>query len=399
MSSGGLSAPRLARLHDVMTTHVESGAVPGLVMLVERRGETHVDAIGTLSLDGGGPMRAESIFRIASMTKLVVAAAAMILVEECRLRLDDPVDSWLPELADRRVLTAIGAPLDDTTPAKRAISLRDLLTFRLGIGAVVAPPWTYPIQTAMLKRGLAPGPNPPERSPDEWLARLGELPLIHQPGEAWMYHTGSDVVGILIARAAGQSLSAFLAERIFGPLGMVDTTFWTPAEKIHRMPTSYMSNVSTGGLAVHDRPEVGRWSRPPVFESGGGGLVSTAADYAAFYRMLLQKGRYRADRILSRPSVELMTTDQLTEGQRSQAAVYFGGHSGWGFGAEVNLRRDNVWSNPGRFGWTGGVGTCAYVDPREELIGVLLTQRMLDSPQPPSVFRDFWTSVYQAIDD
>jgi CubicO group peptidase (beta-lactamase class C family) len=399
MGSGGLSARRLARLHDAMAVHVESGTVPGLVTLLERRGETHIDAIGALSLDGNRRMPTDAIFRIASMTKLVAAAAAMILVEEGRLRLDDPVDSWLPELADRRVLTAIDAPLGDTEPAKRPITLRDLLTFRMGIGAVLAPPWTYPIQRAMLKGGLTPGPNPPERAPEEWLARLGELPLIRQPGEAWMYHTGSDVAGILIARASGQTLAEFLAERIFDPLGMVDTGFWAPPEKIGRMPTSYLSNVSTGGLAIHDRPETGRWSRPPVFESGGGGLVSTAADYAAFCRMLLQKGQHGATRILSRSSVELMTTDQLTEVQRAEAEALLGGHSGWGFGAEVNIRRDDLWMNPGRFGWTGGIGTCAYVDPREELIGVLLTQRMLDSPGPPPVFRDFWTSVYQAIDD
>src|SRR6266849_5582701 len=158
MSTGGLSKARLGRMHDVMAGHVARGQVPGLVTLVSRRGETHVDAIGMKAAGGRDPMRRDTIFRIASMTKPITAAAAMILVEECKLRLDDPVDSLLPELANRKVLRAIESPLDDTVPANRPITLRDLLTFRLGLGAVMAPPGRYPIQKAMADAGVAPGP-------------------------------------------------------------------------------------------------------------------------------------------------------------------------------------------------------------------------------------------------
>jgi CubicO group peptidase (beta-lactamase class C family) len=229
MSTGGLSKARLGRMHDVMAGHVERGEMPGIVTLVSRRGETHVDAIGAKAVGGSDPMRRDAIFRIASMTKPITAAAAMILVEECKLRLDGPVDRWLPELADREVLKRLDGPLDDTVPADRPITLRDLLTFRLGIGAVMAPPGRYAIQKAMEEAGLAPGPNAPSHAPDEWMKRLGSLPLIHQPGEKWMYHTGSDVLGVLIARASGQALESFFRERIFEPPPAVFLDFWTSA--------------------------------------------------------------------------------------------------------------------------------------------------------------------------
>src|ERR1700694_5959032 len=212
MSTSGLSKARLERMHDVMVGHVERGDMPGLVTLISRRGEAHVDAIGRMAFGGNDPMQRDTIFRIASLTKPITAAAAMFLVEECKLRLDEAVDRLLPELANRRVLQRIDAPLDDTVPAKRPITVRDLLTFRMGLGLILAPPNTYPIQTAMsdLQVGMGP-PNPSAMpAPDEWMRRLGSLPLMHQPGEQWMYNTGSDVLGVLIARASGQELPSFL---------------------------------------------------------------------------------------------------------------------------------------------------------------------------------------------
>jgi CubicO group peptidase (beta-lactamase class C family) len=399
MSTGGLSKERLNRMHNIMAGYVERGELPGLVTLVSRRGEVHVDAIGMKAVGSSEPMRRDTIFRIASMTKPITAAAAMILVEECKLRLDEPVDRLLPELADRRVLKRLDGPIDDTVHANRSITLRDLLTFRLGIGVVLAPPGRYPIQKAMAEAGHAPGPNPPIQAPDEWMKRLGSLPLIYQPGEAWMYHTGSDILGVLIARAAGQTLENFFSERIFEPLGMKDTGFHVPAEKLDRLPPSYMAGPDTGVLAVHDEPGSSRWGRPPAFPSGGGGLVSTIDDYLAFCQMMLNKGRYGRERILSRPSVELMTTDHLTLEQKEGARIFFGDNSSWGFGVAVNTRRDDLAVAPGRFGWDGGIGTSGYSDPKEDMIGILMTQRLMDSPQPPGVFLDFWTSAYQAIDD
>jgi CubicO group peptidase (beta-lactamase class C family) len=206
MSTEGLSRTRLDRMHDVMAGHVERGAVPGIVTLVSRRGEVYVDAIGTKAVCSSDSMQRDTIFRIASMTKPIAAVATMILVEECKLRLDGSVDRLLPELADRKVLKRIDSALDDTVPAHRPITVRDLLTLRLGIGAVMAPPGRYPIQQAMDDAGLAPGPDLPSLEPDEWMKRLGGLPLVHHPGERWMYETGSDVLGVLISRATGQPL-------------------------------------------------------------------------------------------------------------------------------------------------------------------------------------------------
>jgi CubicO group peptidase (beta-lactamase class C family) len=402
MSTGGLSKARLDRMHEIMAGHVARGRVPGLVTLVSRRGETHVDAIGMKSAGGQDPMRRDTIFRIASMTKPVTAVAAMILVEEAKLRLDEPVDRWLPELADRKVLRAIDSPLDDTVPAKRPITLRDLLTFRLGIGTVmVYPHQRYPIQKAMADAGVSPGPNLPLHAPDELMKRFGSLPLLHQPGERWMYHSGSDILGVLIARASGQTLGAFFRERIFGPLGMKDTAFSVPEEKLDRLATSYKTDAGTGGLALFDEARGGRFARPPAFESGGGGLVSTVDDYLAFGRMMLNNGKSGSERILSRLSVELMTTDHITPAQKAASDFFpgFWDNRGWGFGVSIITRRDDVAAVPGRYGWDGGYGTSWYSDPKEDMVAILMTQRVWDSPSAPAVYLDFWTSTYQAIDD
>ncbi|MDF9811224.1 serine hydrolase domain-containing protein [Streptomyces sp. SPB162] len=399
MSGSGLSGERLDRMRDVMSGHVERGDVPGLVTLVYRRGEARVEALGTMAAGGTVPMRRDSIFRIASLTKPITAVAAMILVEECVLRLDEPVDQLLPELAGRRVLRRLDGPLDDTVPARRSITLRDLLTFRLGIGSVLAPRGTHPIQRAMDEAGLTPSPNPPSIGPDEWMKRLGALPLVHQPGEQWMYHTGSEVLGVLIARAAGQSFASFLSDRIFDPLGMRDTAFHVPPEKLDRLPPSYRMRPRTAELALHDDPADSRWGRPVAFPSGGGGLVSTADDYLAFCRMMLDGGRHGSERVLSRPSVEVMTSNHLSAEQRPGTHSFLGPDEGWGFGLSVSVRRFDLATTPGRFGWNGGTGTSAYTDPGEGLVGILLTQRHMDSTAPPPVFQDFWTSAYRAIDD
>ena len=401
MSIGGLSTARLARLHDVMAGYVERGDVPGIVTLVSRRDEVHVDAIGMKALGGSEPMRCDTIFRVASVTKPIVAAAAMILVEECALRLDEPVEPWLPELADRRVLRAIDGPLDDTVPSNRSITLRDLLTFRLGIGAVMVFPPRYPIQRAMAEAGVAPGPTLPAHAPDELMKRFGSLPLVHQPGERWLYNSGSDILGVLISRVAGTSLEEFLQERIFAPLGMSDTSFSVPASKLDRLASSYWTNLATGLFEVFDGVDDSRWASPPVFESGAGGLVSTVDDLLAFGQMMLKGGKHGNERILSRRSVELMTIDHITPEQKAVSGFFpgFWDDHGWGFGVSIVTRRGDLAATPGRYGWDGGYGTSWYVDPKEELIGILMTQRIWDSPSPPGVLLDFWTSTYHAIDD
>ncbi len=399
MSAAGLSKTRLGRMTDVMRGHVERGEVAGVVTLLCRHDEVHVEAIGKQDLAAATPMRRDTLFRIASMTKPITAAAAMILVEEAKLRLDDPVDRWLPELADRTVLRGIDSPLDDTVPARRPITLRDLLTFRPGFGAIMAFPDRYPIQKAMTEAGLAPRPDPLPFPADEFLARLGRLPLMHQPGERWMYHTGSDVLGALIARVSGMSLGDFLQERIFASLGMKDTAFSVPEEKLGRLATCYQ--FGAGRLAVYDEARGGRWARPPAFPSGGGGLASTADDYLAFARMMLSRGRYGKERMLARPTVELMTSDQLTPEQKAASPFFpgFWDSHGWGFGLSVITRRDGVGPSSGSFGWDGGFHTSCYVDPHEDMVAILLAQRLMTSPTPSDFYADFWTLAYQAIDD
>ena len=403
MRDGGLSAERLRRLHDVMTGYVERGEVPGLVTLVARRGEGHVDAIGAMAAGSEEPMRRDTIFRISSMTKPITAAAAMILIEECALRLDEPVNRLLPELANRQVLKRPDADLDDTVPAHRPITVRDLLTFTMGLGIVAAAPGTVPIADALAELELGQGMPSPQTppAPDEWIRRLGTLPLMYQPGERWMYNTGSDVLGVLIERASGQPFEMFMKERIFDPLGMNDTGFDVIWDRIGRLATSYVIDPDRGAAAIYDEPAGGQWSRLPSFPSGGGGLVSTVDDFLAFADMLRGKGVSRGERILSRPSVEFMTSDQLTPEQKAASGLvpgFFRVH-GWGFGVAVVTERTEVAKSVGTYGWDGGMGTSWYNDPAEDLTMILMTQQAWTSPIPPRLFQDFWTATYQAIAD
>jgi CubicO group peptidase (beta-lactamase class C family) len=389
---GAFTKAGLSRVHEVLTGHLERGPVRGVVTLIARHGETHVDAIGAV--------RPDTIFRIASMTKPITAVAAMILVEECVLRLDDPVDDLLPELAGRRVLTRPDGPLDQTEPAHRAITVRDLLTFLLGWGQLPDAFSHAPIAAALARTGtytgLRPASVPP---PDQYMRLLGALPLVHQPGERWMYNTGSDVLGVLIARASGRSFPDFLRERLFEPLGMTDTGFSVPRPARDRLPAQYMTDPGTGENVLYDPPD-GQWAAEPAFPSGRGGLVSTAADYAAFAEMLRGDGMYRGTRIVSRRSVELMTTDQLTPTQKAGYELFPGAFdgTGWGFGVAVTTRRTGIAKSAGTYGWDGGLGTSWLNDPAEDLIAIVLTQQMMTSARPPVLWQDFWTTTYQALD-
>ncbi|PDP88166.1 serine hydrolase [Glycomyces fuscus] len=405
--NGGLSGAGLRRVRDVLERHVESGRIPGLVALVGRGDETHVEAIGTMRHDGGAPMRRDTIFRMASTSKPVSVAAAMVLLDECRLRLDDLVEQWLPELADRRVLKRPDGPLEDTVPARRPITVRDVLTSTFGLGMDMTSLGT-PIMNAVFEQGLTPDLPEPIPEPDEWMRRLGTLPLMHHPGERWQYHISSDLLGVLVARVTGQPFEAFLRERVLDPLGMKDTGFHLPADKTDRLPPLYAPDPRTGEFLVWDEAEGGRHSRPPAFQGGGGGLVSTADDYHAYFRMLLNQGMHGGERILSRPAVQLMTTNRLTPEQqalRSAMAadnvhVSFGQgqHGGWGFGMAVRAYRGD-YAPVGQFGWDGGAGTSTYADPDNQLVGILLTQVGMSVPDPARLIHDFWTTLYQAVDD
>jgi len=402
IGTGGFSRTRLARMQATMRRHVESGLLPGFVALVHHRGRLHVETFGTMAFDGNTRMQQDAIFRLASMTKPITAVGVMILVEECRLRLDDPVDEWLPELRDRKVLRTIDGPLDDTVPARRAITLRDLLTFRCGLGEVAFISPTSPYQKAWTEARLPLSTWPVDLGPDEFMKRLGAFPLACQPGERWLYHMGSEILGVLIARLTGRSLGSFLSERIFQPRGMRDTGFHVPHASLDRLPTCYGRDPFGGPLVVLDEARGGWASRPPVFESGAGGLVSTADDLLAFGQMMLRRGAGGSERILARRTVELMTTDQITPEQRAISPFFpdFWSERGWGLGMSVVVSpRADLASVPGRFGWDGAYGTSWHVDPKEELIGVFMSQRRPDVLGIPAFILDFWTSAYQLIED
>jgi CubicO group peptidase (beta-lactamase class C family) len=363
----------------VLSPYLESGAVPGLVWAVARGDDVRVEALGAVA-PGGGPMRRDTIFRIASTTKPMTAVAAMTLVGDGALSLDDDVDRWLPELADRRVLRSEDAELDDTVPAERAITVEDLLTFRLGMGLLPIMPAVHPIQHAFAEARLG-GDGPPGThdvpAAEEWMRRLGEFPLIAQPGTRWLYHTGADVLGVLIARVSGMSLGELLAERVFGPLGMRDTGFHVPAAKLHRFQPQFAP--TDDGLAVFDAVD-GRWSAPPAFESGGGGLVSTVDDVLAFARMLRDGG----GQVLAGGTVAEMTTDRITPEQQAAARLFLG-DDGWGLGMAVGP--------DGRYGWDGGLGTSWRSNPARDVTDVLLTQVMWSSPAGPAIVHDFRASL------
>jgi CubicO group peptidase (beta-lactamase class C family) len=400
-AKSGLSRSGIERMHRVLSGHVERQEIPGIVALVSRHDAVHVETLGTMFFDQSEPMHRDAIFRIASITKPVTAVAAMMLVEDCKLRLDDAIDRWLPELANRRVLKSIESEIDDTVPARRAITLRDLLTSTMGIGSVMAMPGTHPIQRYIREYRIGgDGPKMPTDYPaqDDWLKKLGSLPLIAQPGERWMYHVSLDVLGVLIARVSGQSFDAFLRERLFEPLGMKDTSFHLSPDKLARVPGFYYLNRQTNKLDFFDDPKNGAWTSASGFEAGGGALLSTIDDYFAFSRMMLNKGRHGRHQILSRTSVELMTSDQVTPEQRTGAEIFFGRFGSWGFGMGVNIKRTEIYQSVGRFGWDGGYGTSAYIDPAEDLIGILFTQRLVESPEAPQVYTDFWTTAYGAIE-
>lgn len=393
-----------ARLQDVMDRHVAADETAGVVWLAWRDDAVVAGSAGFLHRGSATEAERTSLFRIASVTKPITAVAALVLVEECRLRLDDPIDDLVPELADRRVLVDPRGPLDgETVPTARPITVRDVLTNRLGLGMDFTAPWPQPLLDAMGALGLGPGAPEPQVAPepDEWVRRLGTLPLLHQPGERWLYNTGSDVLGVLVARASEQPLDGFLRTRVLDPLGMTDTGFSTTelgGDAAQRLGTSYAVDPATGARSVYDAPD-DRWSSPPVFPSGAGGLLSTVDDLAAFGRMLLGGGRLPdGSRLLSRAAVAAMTTDQLGVAA-GQPAVDAAGGMGWGFGLGVQVRRVGPTRNVGAFGWDGGLGSSWLVDPAEGLVGVVLSTDMFSGADAlPHPLQDFWTTVYASLD-
>jgi CubicO group peptidase (beta-lactamase class C family) len=385
----GLSAAGLPRLADAARSHVGPDQMPGLVALVASGADVHVEALGSPSI-GGPPVQRDSLFRIASTTKPITGALTMALVDDGLLGIDEPVTRLLPELASPRVLRRMDAPLDDTVPAAREITVRDLLTFTFGFGMHVGmftAPTPWPIVTAATEAQLATiGPPDPATAPaaDEWIKRLGSLPMMAQPGERWLYNTGAQVLGVLCQRAASASSYAeVLQARMFEPLGMTQTSFFTTDAP--RLATAYANTPA--GLTVWDPPD-GKWSRRPAFEDGAAGLVSTVDDLLAFARMFLRDGAP----VLSSTAVKEMIRDQLTPAHR-QGQEGFLGERSWGLCQSVVVSGDRA----GAFGWDGGLGSSFLVDPRRDLIVIVLTQRLWDAPQPPPVHTEIQEAAYAAL--
>jgi CubicO group peptidase (beta-lactamase class C family) len=381
----------------IFERHVDNGYTFGIVGLIGTIEDADVTVVGRRANDAQELLRRDSIFRIASMTKPIIAAATMMLVEDGTLRLDEPVDRLLPELANRRVLRRIDAPLDDTIAAKRSITVEDLLTFRCGLGIVLSPTDTYPIQQKIKELQLI-GFGPPDPSsaltPDEWIKRLATLPLMAQPGEQWMYNTGSYVLGVLLARASGKALPQLLHERIFQPLCMRDTGFFVPPGKLARLVDLY--RLKSDGLERYDAAADSLWKLAPAFPDGAAGLVSTVDDYFAFSRFMLGGGRFDGLRLLSEASISAMTMDRLTPQQRDAGVAILGHGRGWGFGESVVVAESGDGLPIGSYGWNGGLGTSWVADPRSRRTAILLTQTMFTSPKAPEVHTEFWRAVFFA---
>jgi CubicO group peptidase (beta-lactamase class C family) len=368
----------LTRIDEIVESAAQQGQAPGIVAAVARGEAVHVATAGVMAVSGA-PMRRDTLFRISSNTKPMTAAVVLALVDDGALALDEPVDELLPELGDRRVLILPDGPLSETVPAQRPITVRDLLTFTWGFGmqgAMFMAPEPWPIFTATVERELSTfGPPQPATTPDPetWMARLGELPLLAQPGERWLYQSGSQVLGVLASRAAGASYAEVLRQRLLGPLGMNDTAFHTTDTS--RLATAYENR--DGQLVVSDRPD-GQWSRPPAFHDGAAGLVSSVDDIVAFGRMLMRGG----SPVLKSATVAEMTRDQLTAAQRANVwpGFSFLDDRGWGYGLSV--------LDDGRYTWDGGLGTTWSNVPSQDLTVVVLTQRAADETGMPAVCED-----------
>ncbi len=397
----GLSTNRLGQVSDWMRRQVDAGVLPGLTVAVSRRGEiAYVERTGSMDLEAGKALVADTIFRIYSMTKPIVSAAALMLYEEGCFQLDDPLSKFLPAFAEPEVLQ-----LDDNgavrlVAAARPITVRDLLSHTSGLvyGAREAGPIGEFYQGA----GVDFSRSNAGISLAQMVDRVAELPLVCHPGSAWNYGISTDVVGRLVEVLSGKELDVFLAERIFAPLGMIDTGFHVLPEKHARLAACY-TRPDAGGLELTDPPEGSRFAAPADLFSGGGGLVSTMADYAAFCRMMLANGQARGERLLGRKTVEYMTRNHLPGDMAAMGQPRFGETSfegiGFGLGVAVMLdpARAQVIGSPGEYQWGGVAGTAFWIDPAEEMFVILMTQVMPSSALP--LRRQLRVLTYQAIID
>ncbi|MBM4384456.1 MAG: beta-lactamase family protein [Deltaproteobacteria bacterium] len=394
----GLDPARLARIDAAMQSYIDAKEIPGAVTLVARRGQiAHVTVQGKRAFDGDAMTR-DTIFRIYSMTKPITSVATLMLYEEGKLRLTDPVSKWIPELAQPRVLREPNAPLDATEPSPREITVRDLLTHCSGL--VYQFSTGGPLASAYQEAGILGSSTMLPAA--EWAKRLGTLPLAYAPGTRWNYSVSTDVLGLLVERVSGLPFAEFLETRLFRPLGMKDTAFNVSDDRLARFATNY--TVVNGAATVQDAPSTSTYRAKPVFPSGGGGLVSTVDDYARFALMLAGGGKLGSARILSRKTIELMASDHLTPSEFETFGlrgyrVFSGNSFGLGVMVQTEVAVYRGLGSPGKNGWGGAAGTWYWVDPKEDLVAVMMIQRMAFGSAPIAISRDFETAVYQAIAD
>ncbi len=376
----------LEALDNRLQSLIDSGRQVGMLSLIEHNGQLRVCSFGHQRM-GGSEMRADTIVRIASISKPIVTAGALLLLEEGCFSLDDPVEKWLPELAERRVLRAPKADLDDTVPAKRPIVVRDLLNSCMGFGMLMSND-PLPILEEAQRLGLGMGaPEPASYPPsDEWMARLGSLPLIYQPGERWTYQTSYAVLGVLIERVSAMRLEAFLEERLFEPLDMRDTHFALPPAKLDRFSECYRFDSQKQRNEIFDPAIGGQWNSAPRFQSGADGLLSTALDLHKFAKMLLQKGMYGQKRILQEQSVLAMTRPQLSPEQALSTAGFLEAQQSWGFGLAVQ---------GSRYGWDGGLGCSWANDSASQTIAIFISQNLWSEADSLEPVQDFWHTIQE----
>lgn len=386
--TAGTSSQAWQKIPDTLRSFVDDGGLAGLVTLAWQGGEVvQANTIGFADLAARAPMRRDTIFRIASMTKPVTSLAALMLLEEGKLGLDDPITRWLPEFGDMRVLRDPEGPVDQTSPAPRQITVDDLMTHRSGLAYSFT---SAPAMARAHNERLGDAINS-TRSVDAWLTALASLPLTYPPGERFHYSHSTDVLGFLIARIEGKSLGQVLADRIFGPLGMGDTAFWLPPDKRGRLARLYQAQPpgqGAQGWSLKDVPRAPQSDTPPPagsYEGGGGGLYSTADDYLTFARLLLGRGEVDGVRLVKPETVDLMTTNRLTPAQL--ALPLFGGPfwASQGFGLGVSMIRDaekhaltGGAGAVGAYGWPGAYGTWWQADPANEAILIYLIQDSVD---------------------
>ena len=373
-SANGFSAEGLSAIGPMLQGVVDAGDLSGAVTLVWRKGsDVQFNAVGKRDIEAGKPMTRDTLFRIASMTKPITAVAAMMLVEEGKIALTDPITKWLPEFADMKVLKDPAGPLSDTYPSPRAITVEDLMTHRSGLA------YGFTSTGAIGKAhedALGAVLDSPHKE-DEWLKRIASLPLTYPPGKQLHYSHSTEVLGFLVGRASGKGYRAFIMERIFKPLGMNDTDFYVPKDKRDRAAVVYQQNAKTAALEPVPFPQ---YDSPPDYCAGGGGLISTLDDYLRFARMLLAGGELDGTRILKRESVMDMRTNRLTDEQRAIPFLGMPLWAGQGFGLGLSVISEpdkHEWmgaGSKGSFGWPGAFGTWWQADPEKDMILIFLIQ-------------------------